>query len=234
MDIDLDSRCSPRTLDVFFHRQAILRALAAARPVFSGTLLDVGCGEKPYKHLLESPNGPAIKYVGLDLANSPIYGVSGKPDMEWDGKTIPAAGNSFDSAIATEVLEHCLHPERVIAEIFRVLKPGGTFFFTVPFLWPLHDVPYDHYRYTPFALEHMLHESGFSKIELAALGGWDGALCQMIGLWLRRRPMRHGLRQVLSILAWPFVATLARMDRPPQSFGESQMITGVSGVAWKP
>lgn len=233
MNVFLEQRFGPGTLDVFFLRRAILRALITARPMLRGTLLDVGCGEKPYRQLLESSNGPVTRYVGLDLGHNPIYGVRAKPDLEWDGKTIPCGESSFDCAMATEVLEHCLHPRLVLAEVFRVLKPGGVFFFTVPFLWPLHDVPYDHYRYTPFALEHMLHEAGFTKIELAALGGWDGALCQMIGLWVRRRPMSRFLRRILSILALPACSLLASRDKLPVSFGESQMLTGISGLAWR-
>jgi hypothetical protein len=52
-----------------------------------------------------------------------------------------------------------------------MLKPGSLLFFTVSFLWPLHDVPRDAYRYTPFALERHLRNSGFAQIKLKALGG---------------------------------------------------------------
>ena len=88
------------------------------------------------------------KYIGLDLKDN-IYQ---KPDVEWDGRTIPLADNSIDCALAMEVLEHCPEPEVVLREALRVLKPGSSLFLTVPFVWPLHDVPHDEYRYTPFAL----------------------------------------------------------------------------------
>ena len=119
-------------------------------------------------------------------------------------------------------------------ESLRVLKPGGLLFFTVPFLWPLHDVPHDEYRYTPFALERHLRNSGFVQIKLKALGGWDASLAQMIGLWVVRRPMSSRKRSILSRLALPIVRYLARHDRLPQEFDESLMITGLSGTAIKP
>jgi len=93
----------------------------------------------------------------------------------------------IEDSIATEVFEHCPDPEIVMKEIWRVLKLGGILFFTVPFLWNLHETPYDEYRYTPFALKRHLTQSGFTEIEIKAMGGWDAALAQMLGLWVRRR-----------------------------------------------
>ena len=65
---------------------------------------------------------------------------------------MPIKDNSYNTIIATEVLEHCFEPEILLKEIYRVLKPGGLLFFTVPFVWNFHETPYDAYHYTPFAL----------------------------------------------------------------------------------
>jgi SAM-dependent methyltransferase len=139
-----------------------------------------------------------------------------------------------DGVLATEVLEHCADPEQVIREARRVLKPGGLFFFTVPFLWPLHDVPDDEYRYTPFSLERHLRQGGFTDIRLQALGGWDASLAQMIALWVRGRPMAQWKHEMLSAVARPFIRFLLRRDRPPASFDRYEMITGLSGTARRP
>ncbi len=56
---------------------------------------------------------------------------------------MPFEDNVFDCAMATEVLEHCAYPEVTLFEVSRVLKKDGLFFFTVPFVWPLHDCPFD-------------------------------------------------------------------------------------------
>jgi hypothetical protein len=65
-------------------------------------------------------------------------------------------------------------------EIARVLDRRGFLFLTVPFLWPLHHVPHDQHRITPFAMQRYLEENGFEEIRLQALGGWDAS---MLSCW---------------------------------------------------
>jgi len=72
------------------------------------------------------------------------------------GVTIPVDNASIDCVIATEILEHCSFPDIIIKEICRVLKPQGKLVFTTPFLWPLHEIPDDAFRYTPFTPERLL------------------------------------------------------------------------------
>jgi hypothetical protein len=63
----------PSTLDSFGNRRLILAALRGRLPRFSGVVLDVGCGNKPYRSLLLSPASRASNYIGLDLPANP-YG----------------------------------------------------------------------------------------------------------------------------------------------------------------
>lgn len=229
MDAFLNPRCSPNTLDTFGCRRNLLRALRCQLSHFHGTLLDIGCGKMPYKSLILAPPSRVKQYIGLDLDNG--YGT---PDLHWDGKTIPLGNNSVDCAIATEVFEHCPDIKTVLSEILRVLRPDGLLFFTVPFLWPLHDAPHDEYRYTPFSLERHFHNAGFDDIDLQFLGGWDASLGQMIGLWVRRRGMPGPTRRLLSLFLWPLVLYLIKRDMPPTEATDQTMITGISGLATKP
>jgi SAM-dependent methyltransferase len=227
----IDPECTPWTMDTYQPRVAILRKIRTELEHMHGTLLDVGCGRSPYRDVVLSPPGKVAKYVGMDLKSDQY---TNQPDLEWDGVTIPLPPNSVDTALVTEVLEHCPEPERVLHEINRVLRPGGFLLATVPFLWPLHDVPHDEYRYTPFSLERLCLCTGFQEIELAAMGGWDAALATMLGLWVRRRPMGSLKQRILQRILMPFYRRLLRLDKPPTEFSQSCMITGLSVTARKP
>lgn len=220
-------------LEVYVAKKYIADALRRALPRLSGTVLDIGCGEMPYRDLILSAPSRAERYVGLDLEGGE-YAMRRSPDVFWNGREIPLGPASVDCALAIEVLEHCPEPGSVLAEAFRVLRPGGLFFFTVPFLWPLHDVPHDEYRYTPFALERLLRTAGFDDISVAAQGGWDASLAQMLALWVRRRPMSKRRRAIVQRLAAPIVRKLMAVDRPPTDFLTAPMVNGLYGFAVRP
>jgi SAM-dependent methyltransferase len=240
-DAFIDPKLRLCSMDIFIIRRAIFAALKQVLPILSGTMIDVGCGQMPYRETIMS-FGQVKNYIGLDLEQNEFYRNS--PDLTWDGLTILLKDNSVDCAMATEFFEHCPEPELVMKEICRVLRPGGKMFFTVPFLWPLHDVPNDQYRYTPFSLKRHLTESGFNKIHLHALGGWNECLAQMIGLYVRRKPMCTSVKLLASFLALPLMYLLSRnvgavdqnkcIETSQTDFTESNMISGIWGVAYKP
>jgi SAM-dependent methyltransferase len=228
---------SLKTLDTYWSRRQILSAISVQMHNFHGTLLDIGCGRMPYKPLVTAPPSRVDHYIGLDLRADLIsesYSRFGPPDLMWDGRTIPMESCSVDCTIATEVFEQCHDVEAVMCEAYRVLKPGGLLFFTVPFLWPLHDFGLDQYRFTPSALERHLKAAGFEGIDLQSLGGWDASLGQLIGLWVRRRKMNRFVRNLFSALAMPIMYCLFKVDSTPPVFTDQTMITGITGIAVKP
>ena len=220
----LRTEVRPSSLDRVLARRAVLTFLRSITPSLTGTVLDVGCGHAPYRSLVV---GAGAAYVGLDLPPTRYQ----RPDVVWNGIVMPVRTGSVDAALATELLEHVPDPQPLLREIVRVLRPGGRLYLTVPYLWPLHDVPHDMYRYTPFALERLLREAGFVDVSLRATGGWDASLAQLLGLWARRRPMPRPVRRVVSAVLTPVVAMLARRDSVPTAFAESTMITGLCGSA---
>lgn len=231
----LNPRIFPGFADLYIVRSAIKNSLDKHLHLFHGTLLDVGCGQMPYKnHILKmSPN--IKRYIGLDFSHGKYADIK-QPDITWDGKTIPLDSASVDCCLATEVLEHCHQPMTVLKEIRRVLKPDGVFFFTSPFIWPLHDTPHDHYRYTPFSLKLLLNEAGFEDVQINAMGGWDASLAQMIGLWLKRAPMTDDIRQQMSQKLFPFFKQLVELDNhaSQQQHADNTISPGWSGIAYTP
>lgn len=95
-------------------------------------VLDVGCGAGFLSNYLASAG---FDVTGLDASQSSIevafrHDATGR--MQYvlgDALRLPFAERSFDAVCAMDFLEHVEHPARVIAEISRVLRPGGTFFF---------------------------------------------------------------------------------------------------------
>jgi SAM-dependent methyltransferase len=221
---------SPFNMDRYVIRRAILQALQAELPNFSGSLLDVGCGYSPYRSILLSPPSHVSKYIALDLENN-LYQ---KPELAWDGERIPLEDNSIDCAIATEILEHCFEPQKVLKEVCRVLKPEGLFFLTTPFLWPLHDTPWDFYRYTPFSLDKLMSQTGFKNINMKPLGGWNLAMAQILGLWVRRHPKSKIIKGISMLVFYPFWAALVLMsDRVSSGFVTNTIFCGLSTTAKK-
>ena len=90
--------------DTFVIRTALLNAITTSLPDLSGTLLDVGCGEMPYRELILEQSA-VTRYIGLDIKN-PAYQKRRQPDLFWEGRTIPLDDHSVDSVIATELFEH--------------------------------------------------------------------------------------------------------------------------------
>ena len=113
------------------------------------------------------------------------------------------------------------------------MKKDGVLFFTVPYIWTLHEVPYDECRYTPFRLQRIFEEVDFSSIQIELLGGWNASLAQMIGLWVRRKPFSKNKRKILSFVLKPLIKQLIKKDIKSSHFKEGTMLTGLYGVITK-
>jgi len=142
----------------YFARRGLYRGLAEFFPALHGRVLDVGCGRKPYRRLV-----PAAEYVGLELDTPELRGL-GAADLYYSGGRFPVPDASFDAVICSQVLEHIFQPAEFLAEIRRVLRPGGKLLLTTPFAWDEHSQPYDFGRYSSFGLAHLLAESGFTTV----------------------------------------------------------------------
>jgi len=139
----------------YFARKGLYDSIFSLSGELRGSVLDVGCGSKPYQDLL-----PASEYVGLEL-DTPWNRDHKRADVFYDGTTFPFEAERFDSVVCHQVLEHVFNPDQFVREIHRVLKPDGRILLTVPFAWDEHEQPWDYARYSSFGLRALLEERGF-------------------------------------------------------------------------
>jgi SAM-dependent methyltransferase len=160
---ELPRRKSP-TVPFFWPEWIIQREIAAhvrrSLDGIGGRLLDVGCGEKPFL-VYRAPT--ITDWIGFDVPENKTADVRGYAE------SLPFEDASFDAVLCTEVLEHVAEPERVLAEISRVLKAGGCVILTTPLYWPLHEEPYDFFRFTPYGLRHLLTKVGLDAVTVMPL-----------------------------------------------------------------
>ena len=164
----------------YLERISIVKALKKAQhQVKSGMILDVGCGMKPYKSLL---NASGSTYYGTDypLTMKGSYGKSTKADFFSESTLLPFNNNTFDTLLSTQMLEHVSDPKKVIQEMGRVLKPGGIMILSAPMTWPLHEEPYDFFRYTLHGLRHLLQKANFEILDEIPRGNNFTTMAQML------------------------------------------------------
>ena len=135
---------------------------------FKGDLYDLGCGEMPYRYwFLQYVD----RYVGVDWSGT-LHEL--KADIIADlNAPLPIKDRVADTVVSFSVMEHLREPQNMLNEAFRILKPDGRMILQVPFMWWVHEAPYDYYRYTRYGLKYMFEKAGFTEVEvLPQTGFW--------------------------------------------------------------
>jgi SAM-dependent methyltransferase len=130
------------------------------------SILDAGAGESVYKKLFTH-----CEYKAIDLAVGESRWNYSNLDYVGPLHEMPIADEVFDAVLCTQVLEHLEWPRESVKEMYRVLKPDGKLFMTVPMAQNEHQVPYDFFRYTSYGLESICKHSGFQSVKIIPLGG---------------------------------------------------------------
>ena len=89
----------------------------------------------------------------------------------------------MDSVLLLDVLEHLPEPDKALAEANRVLKIGGSLVVSVPFLYPVHDAPYDFQRYTMFGMRNAIEREGFDVVRIVSYSRSVEVVGLFVSLW---------------------------------------------------
>lgn len=139
-------------------RDALKRAAISLE---AGIVLDVGCGNKPYRALFPG----CRRYIGFD------YSVERKPDFVSVAEAVPLPNAIIDVVLCTEVIEQTREPHAVISRDVQAFEAGGMLLLSAPMSCNLHYEPHDYYRFTCYGLEYRLKRAGFTVVKTQRLGG---------------------------------------------------------------
>ncbi len=159
------SKASTSTYDPHYlvHRRLFACLRSASRRA-RGFLLDIGCGNKPYRELFADV---VTEHIGCDVAQSSERVV----DIICPSHDIPLANSSVDTVLCTQVIEHVPDPAALIREAYRLLRPGGVLILTGPQYWPLHEEPNDFHRFTKHGFAKLVEAGGFLLEQIDENGG---------------------------------------------------------------
>jgi len=162
-----------------FIRKGLAKGIKKDATSLNGTLLDFGCGSKPYKNLFSNK-----RYIGVDVIGKGHLHEKEPVNVYYDGEILPFRDETFDSLFSSEVFEHVFNLETVLSELKRVLKKDGLALFTVPFVWDEHEIPYDFGRYSSFGIKYLLEKKGFQIIKLEKSTRFLETVFQLWNLYL--------------------------------------------------
>ena len=197
-----DRRLDPRrSLPTYAVRAPLARWLReeAARAhddLGAYTVLDVGCGQKPYEPIF-TPY--ASSYVGVDPVENP------RAELRGSVEALPVEDGSFDVVLCNQVLEHADDPALAVRELFRAVAPGGRLLLSTHGTQVYHPSPVDYWRWTHAGLEKVLADNGeWASVTVSPASGTTACVAMLINVYLDLAARRAHV----GALAKPLVASL--------------------------
>lgn len=190
------------------------RRYKIAGQLAKGRTLDIGCGRQNLLPFLSRE----CHYISLDTPATGEKLYRAQPDVFGTAQNLPFRDRQFDTVILLEVLEHLDQPETALQDAKRLVKAGGKLIVSTPFLYPIHDAPWDFQRWTLYGLQRLAKSTGTRIKDLKPLGGTVESGCLIFNLalsWhtLNAPTVAKPPLLLLSILLIPlanlFAATLA-------------------------
>ena len=143
----------------------ILMNHALADLEVSGQIIDLGSGtsKASYNRFLKFKEPYQATYTDFYQSGENLV----KLNLE---EKFALADGRFDNILCFNALEHIYNYQNVLAESWRILKPGGYFIGATPFICDYHPSPNDYFRYSSEALEKMFATQGFQAKKIINLG----------------------------------------------------------------
>jgi SAM-dependent methyltransferase len=179
------------------------------------SVVDVGCGAKPYYPFFEPF---ASEYVGVDVKDEAA-------ELEGSVESIPVADGSFDIVLCTQVLEHANDPAAAVRELRRVVKPGGRVLASTHGVQIYHPNPDDYWRWTHSGLERLFRENGtWASLSVTPGAGTAACLGMLINIYVdialrrvRLGPVASAFCAVVNKAAAAVDARVPSLRRPVHS-----------------
>jgi SAM-dependent methyltransferase len=220
---------SPDPSQVNFRSRLVVACMAphyqrAVAAYARGRLLDLGCGKVP----LYAVYAPLVSQVICADWPASFHG-NEHIDVAVDlTASLPFADRSYDTVLATDVLEHLPDPALFWAEVARVLRPGGHVIVGVPFMYWLHETPHDYLRHTEFSLARHCESAGLSVLRLDAYAGALAVVLDIIGKNIQRR------RPAVAFQRWAMALWRSRLGQRWDAAGRATFPLGYCLVAARP
>lgn len=182
------------------HRNLLEEKIKEFSPKIKGKILDIGSKNRRYDHLFSG------KITAIDIVENKernvIYG---------DVNNLQFKNNSFDAVFCFEVFEYLYSLEKAITEIYRVLKPHGILFLSMPFMYKIHE---DKIRLTKNLLRRKLQVK-FKKIKTYEIGNFYTIILDILRdkiVHLKIKPFRFILYfpYLLLVLLIPSITRLTK------------------------
>ncbi len=194
---------------------------AALRERVSGDVLDVG-GWDFFETVSRDPGIRFKTWTSLE-ASAETSLPSADPRYKaviGDGEAMAFPDASFDAVLSVQVLEHTFDPAKMVRELARVLRPGGTAVFLIPQTSVLHHAPGHYYNFTKFWIRKALPAAGLEIVSLEPLGGrWSSTASHLLHFFFQafrapRYTTEDDRRGVLFYLLFPLMALYALIGVP--------------------
>lgn len=178
----------------------IIAPLYPSRYYFLRKLMKASSKEKIIVNLGSGYTDLREDFINIDLI--PYQPVN----LVCDISDLPLKDESVDQILNIAVLEHVPNPQKVIAEIHRVLKPGGKLLCEIPFMQGFHASPYDFQRYTYEGMKVQFKD--FKNVKIHSISPTGGMLWQFQE-WVAMlfsfgiKPLHNILLIIIMVLTFP-------------------------------